>query len=143
MSISGTSRTMPCCSICFPDGRPTTPRGIASRSRIRKPCTGSPRRVESADAAIGPDSAGKNSPRSSSWCRLRKLGVSVTRLFIIRLALVLIVALHVLALALVRPALAPSDLADFPPPGRMIAVDGHQLHLQCTGAGVPTVILEE
>jgi hypothetical protein len=57
------------------------------------------------------------------------------------LALVLIVAPRVLALA--RPALALSDPADFPPPGRMIAVDGHQLHLQRTGAGAPTVTLEE
>jgi pimeloyl-ACP methyl ester carboxylesterase len=37
---------------------------------------------------------------------------------------------------------AQQGLANIPPPGRMVAVDGHQLHLYCTGAGTPTVILE-
>jgi len=35
-----------------------------------------------------------------------------------------------------------SDLASIPPMGRMILVNGHQVHLYCTGAGAPTVILE-
>ena len=30
----------------------------------------------------------------------------------------------------------------FPHPGRMIDVGGHQLHLQCVGEGTPTVVLE-
>ena len=30
----------------------------------------------------------------------------------------------------------------FPHPGRLMDVGGHQLHLHCTGAGVPTVVLE-
>jgi len=30
----------------------------------------------------------------------------------------------------------------FPHPGRLIDVGGYQLHLQCTGAGTPTVVLE-
>jgi pimeloyl-ACP methyl ester carboxylesterase len=30
----------------------------------------------------------------------------------------------------------------FPHPGRLIDVGGYQLHLHCTGAGVPTVVLE-
>jgi hypothetical protein len=37
---------------------------------------------------------------------------------------------------------AQSDLSAFQPIGRMIAVDGHQVHLCCTGAAAPTVILE-
>jgi len=36
----------------------------------------------------------------------------------------------------------PSDLAAFPPTGRMILVNGRHVHLYCTGAGAPTVILE-
>ena len=38
-----------------------------------------------------------------------------------------------------------SALKEFPPPGRMISVGSHQLHLDCRGtakAGAPTVILE-
>lgn len=30
----------------------------------------------------------------------------------------------------------------FPPPGRMVDIGGHQLHIACEGAGSPTVILE-
>jgi pimeloyl-ACP methyl ester carboxylesterase len=41
------------------------------------------------------------------------------------------------------PALADSDMAGFPPPGRLVAVGGHPRHLFCTGTGTPTVILDE
>lgn len=32
--------------------------------------------------------------------------------------------------------------AEFPPPGRLISVNGHRLHMHCIGHGRPTVILE-
>src|SRR5215472_7868091 len=41
-----------------------------------------------------------------------------------------------------RVSAQPSDLAAFPPTGRMILVNGRHVHLYCTGAGAPTVILE-
>jgi pimeloyl-ACP methyl ester carboxylesterase len=34
------------------------------------------------------------------------------------------------------------DLASAPPPGRLVDVGGHRLHLWCMGAGAPAVILE-
>jgi pimeloyl-ACP methyl ester carboxylesterase len=34
------------------------------------------------------------------------------------------------------------DLASTPPPGRLVDVGGHRLHLYCTGAGAPAVVLE-
>ena len=34
------------------------------------------------------------------------------------------------------------DLASTPPPGRLVDVGGHRLHLWCMGAGAPAVILE-
>src|SRR5687768_3655967 len=34
------------------------------------------------------------------------------------------------------------DLAATPPPGRLVDVGGHRLHIWCTGAGTPEVILE-
>lgn len=34
------------------------------------------------------------------------------------------------------------DRASYPPPGRLIDVGGHHLHLYCTGEGSPTVILD-
>jgi pimeloyl-ACP methyl ester carboxylesterase len=30
----------------------------------------------------------------------------------------------------------------YPPPGKMIAVDGHKMHIYCVGDGAPTVVLE-
>jgi pimeloyl-ACP methyl ester carboxylesterase len=34
------------------------------------------------------------------------------------------------------------DRKHYPPPGRLIDVDGHRLHILCTGEGSPTVVLE-
>jgi pimeloyl-ACP methyl ester carboxylesterase len=34
------------------------------------------------------------------------------------------------------------DLASTPPPGQLVDIGGHRLHLWCTGAGAPTVVLE-
>jgi pimeloyl-ACP methyl ester carboxylesterase len=33
-------------------------------------------------------------------------------------------------------------LRAFPPPGRLVDVGGHRLHIWCTGSGVPTVLLD-
>jgi hypothetical protein len=30
----------------------------------------------------------------------------------------------------------------WPPPGRFVSVDGHRMHLYCTGSGGPTMVLE-
>ena len=35
-----------------------------------------------------------------------------------------------------------NDLAANPPPGRLVEVGGHKLHIWCTGSGAPSVILE-
>jgi pimeloyl-ACP methyl ester carboxylesterase len=55
----------------------------------------------------------------------------------------LTLALTVLAFVATRPAQADSNMAAFPPPGRLVTVDGQERHLFCTGTGTPTVILEE
>ena len=34
------------------------------------------------------------------------------------------------------------DARAYPMPGRLIDVGGHRLHLNCTGSGSPTVVLE-
>jgi len=67
----------------------------------------------------------------------------MTKCSIIRMGLSLTFALCLPSLVSAGPARADSDLADFPPPGRLIEVDGHQHHLACMGTGTPTVILEE
>jgi pimeloyl-ACP methyl ester carboxylesterase len=37
---------------------------------------------------------------------------------------------------------AAADAATHPPPGQLIDVGGHRLHLNCTGSGSPTVVLQ-
>jgi pimeloyl-ACP methyl ester carboxylesterase len=44
--------------------------------------------------------------------------------------------------AIVHWAATRRDLAAVPPPGRLVDIGGHQLHLWCTGEGLLTVILE-
>jgi pimeloyl-ACP methyl ester carboxylesterase len=36
-----------------------------------------------------------------------------------------------------------ADLARFPPPGRLVDVDGHRMHIHCRGEGSPTVVIEQ
>jgi pimeloyl-ACP methyl ester carboxylesterase len=38
--------------------------------------------------------------------------------------------------------MAAVDAQRYPPPGKLITVDGHQMHLNCTGAGGSTVVLD-
>jgi hypothetical protein len=61
-----------------------------------------------------------------------------------RIALGLLMLLTTLAITgLVYQAVATrNDRQEFPPPGQLVAVDGYQLHLNCTGEGSPTVILD-
>ncbi len=59
-----------------------------------------------------------------------------TRLFLVS-------TLCVLSLFLGEPAKADSEFADLPPPNRLVEVEGYRLHINCTDAGTPTVILEE
>ncbi len=47
-----------------------------------------------------------------------------------------------LAGAIYEPLAEAADAKAFPPPGRMIDVGGYRLHLNCTGSGSPTVVIE-
>jgi pimeloyl-ACP methyl ester carboxylesterase len=53
------------------------------------------------------------------------------------LALVLL-----LAGAAYESAAEAADLRDYPPPGRLLDVGGHRLHIHCTGSGSPTVVVD-
>jgi len=44
--------------------------------------------------------------------------------------------------AIYQTAASKSDARRFPPPGRMVDVGGHGLHLMCEGEGEPTVVLD-
>jgi len=53
-------------------------------------------------------------------------------------------ALLVLALVgyLYEPIAEAADAKAYPPPGKLVDVGGYRLHLNCTGAGSPTVVIE-
>jgi pimeloyl-ACP methyl ester carboxylesterase len=45
--------------------------------------------------------------------------------------------------AIYQAAMEARDEARFPPPGRLVDVDGHRMHIFCEGSGTPTVIVEQ
>lgn len=53
-----------------------------------------------------------------------------------------IVVLAALAGSIYQAERTAADIAVFPPPGRMISVNGAKLHLYCLGSGPPTLVLE-
>ncbi len=70
--------------------------------------------------------------RAPRWRRMRRI------LFAL-LALPVALALAGLSYEAVMSA---TDARRYPPPGRLVDVGDHHLHLNCTGTGSPTVILE-
>src|ERR1700730_15267044 len=61
----------------------------------------------------------------------------------IQLLLLVIAPFFLFALVRGGIGLASHQLESrYPPPAQMIRVDGHRLHLYCTGRGTPTVVIE-
>jgi pimeloyl-ACP methyl ester carboxylesterase len=54
---------------------------------------------------------------------------------------ILLLAVPVLGLTY-ETIMGTVDALRFPPPGKRITVDGHQLHLNCTGSGSQTVVMD-
>ena len=60
----------------------------------------------------------------------------------------IVVGLLVLCLGLMlvgtmsESAAEAADLRAYPPPGQMVDVGGYSLHLDCSGAGSPTVVID-
>jgi pimeloyl-ACP methyl ester carboxylesterase len=83
-------------------------------------------RRESADSL-------KNGQRRRGWLSYVKRGLLTL--------CALLVALPVLGFSY-ETILTAVDARRFPPPGKLVAVDGHQMHIHCTGAGTPTVVMD-
>src|SRR5215470_4129651 len=81
--------------------------------------------------------------RYPRYVRRADKGIAMAKCSIGWTGLFLVSTLCVLSLFLGEPAQADSAFADLPPPGRLVEFDGYRLHINCTGAGTPTVILEE
>ena len=58
------------------------------------------------------------------------------------LALVILIVALPLSGFVYETVMAAGDAQRFPPPGQMVSVDGRQMHIDCVGAGSPTVIFE-
>ena len=75
--------------------------------------------------------------------KAKKLLVAILR-WAGRVALVmLILFLGFIACLLIRESITRHTYqAEYPPPGRMVSLDTHDIHLHCVGAGSPTVVFE-
>lgn len=76
------------------------------------------------------DSSRRRTSATLVWARRTLLAV---------LGLVLVL---VAAGAGYEQVMSAGDAERYPPPGRLVDVGGHRLHLQCVGVGSPTVIME-
>ena len=47
-----------------------------------------------------------------------------------------------LAGVIYEPMAEAADAKAYPPPGQMVDVGGYRLHLNCTGTGSPTVVID-
>jgi pimeloyl-ACP methyl ester carboxylesterase len=70
------------------------------------------------------------------------VGVIVARVRRVLITAAVILVFLVLVGATYQGATTALERRQFPHPGRLIDVGGHQLHLYCIGAGAPTVVLE-
>lgn len=53
-----------------------------------------------------------------------------------------LVFLFLIASIVVRQIAVHRATRDFPPPGRLVEIDGRRSHIHCTGTGSPTILLE-
>jgi hypothetical protein len=57
-------------------------------------------------------------------------------------ALVGLIVILGLVGAIYESAAEAADARAYPPPGQMVDVGGYRLHINCIGAGSPTVVIE-
>jgi pimeloyl-ACP methyl ester carboxylesterase len=75
--------------------------------------------------------------------RVKRLLIAVLRWSGRVLLVGLCLFLALIAYLLVRESIARSKYrAEYPPPGKMVSLDTHDIHLYCVGAGSPTVVFE-
>jgi pimeloyl-ACP methyl ester carboxylesterase len=75
--------------------------------------------------------------------RVRRLLIAILRWSGRVLLVGLCLFLALMAYLLVRESITRSKYrAEYPPPGKMVSLDTHDIHLYCVGAGSPTVVFE-
>jgi pimeloyl-ACP methyl ester carboxylesterase len=76
-----------------------------------------------------------SAPRRRGWRVLRGIGRSLA-------ALVGLIVVLGLVGAVYESAAEAADMRAYPPPGQLVDVGGYRLHINCTGTGSPTVVIE-
>ena len=56
--------------------------------------------------------------------------------------LIILIVVLILVGAVYEASVESSDARAYPPPGRLVDVGGYRLHINCTGVGSPTVVIE-
>lgn len=75
--------------------------------------------------------------------RIRGLAISTLRWIGRTLLVVLILLVGLIIYLLVRESITRTRYrAQFPPPGKMVNIGTHEIHLNCVGSGSPTVVFE-
>ena len=78
-------------------------------------------------------------PTSRAWPRGRRVLRRIGRGLAVMIGLIIVLGL---AGAVYESAAEAADLRAFPPPGQLVDVGGYRLHINCVGAGSPTVVIE-
>jgi hypothetical protein len=76
---------------------------------------------------------------SSIWRRGRRILRGIGRTLAALVGLIVVLGLGG---AVYESAAEAADVRAYPPPGQMVDVGGYRLHINCTGAGSPTVVIE-
>jgi pimeloyl-ACP methyl ester carboxylesterase len=74
-------------------------------------------------------------PVHSAKRRGRGCLLSLGRLMVVLLVLIVVGTIY-------ESAAEAADMRAYPPPGQMVDVGGYRLHINCTGAGSPTVVID-
>jgi pimeloyl-ACP methyl ester carboxylesterase len=76
---------------------------------------------------------------SSTWRRGRRVLHRIGRTLAALFGLIVVLGL---AGAIYESAAEAADVRAYPPPGQLVDVGGYRLHINCTGAGSPTVVID-
>jgi len=76
---------------------------------------------------------------SATWRRGRQVLRAIGRTLVALVGLIVVLGL---VGAIYESAAETADMRAYPPPGQLVDVGGYRLHINCTGTGSPTVVIE-
>ena len=76
---------------------------------------------------------------SATWRSGRRVLRAIGRTLAALVGLIVVLGL---VGAIYESAASAADVRAYPPPGQLVDVGGYRLHINCTGTGSPTVVIE-